>query len=233
MSDHDKIIGRIKKCLALSTSANEHEAESALRQAKKLMEAHGITEQDVQASQADERRVGAGARKAPANWEAALAARIADAFGCRLIFSSGLWSRPGEWVFIGCGVAPEVAHYAFTVLLRQARRARNEHIRARLKRCGPTSKTRRADLFSDGWVHAVAGKIAAFAGTEQQTAAIDAYVAKRYPSLSSLAPRDRNDGRNLPGNEWGDYAAGSSSGKSAQLNLGVSGADSRQALESK
>ena len=42
VSDHAKIMDRIKKCLALSASSNEHEAEAALRQARKLMEAHHI-----------------------------------------------------------------------------------------------------------------------------------------------------------------------------------------------
>lgn len=234
MNEQEKnILDKIKKCLALSASSNEHEAEAALRQAKKLMEAHGITERDVQASQADERRAGAGAKSRPANWEAALASRIADAFGCRLIFSDGVWSQPGEWVFIGCGAAPEVAHYAFTVLHRQARRARNEHIKTRLKRCKKANKTRRADLFSYGWVRAVAGKISVFAGNEQQTAAIDAYVAKRYPSLGNLEPLCRNDGRNLSNSDMGDYIAGTASGMSAQLNRGVAGADSRQVLEAK
>ena len=39
----DKILDKIKKCLVLASSANEHEAAAALRQAQKLMEAHGIS----------------------------------------------------------------------------------------------------------------------------------------------------------------------------------------------
>ena len=47
MSDRDKILDKIKKCLALSASSNEHEAEAALRQARKMMEANGITDLDI------------------------------------------------------------------------------------------------------------------------------------------------------------------------------------------
>ncbi|WP_275100121.1 DUF2786 domain-containing protein [Sedimenticola hydrogenitrophicus] len=231
MNDNDKIIDKIKKCLALSASANEHEAEAALRQARKLMEAHNVTEMDVHAAQAEERRANAGAKNKPADWEAALASRIAVAFGCRLIFSGGYWSQPGEWVFIGCGTAPEIAHYAFTVLHRQAKRARNDHIKSRLKRCKPANKTRRADLFSTGWVSAVVGKIVSLAGSEQQTTAIDAYLAKRYESRETLAARNRNEGRRLRDHEWDDLSAGRQSGRQAELNRGVSGTEGRAALE--
>jgi hypothetical protein len=231
VSDNDKIIDKIKKCLALSASDNEHEAEAALRQARKLMEAHNVTEMDVQAAQADERRANAGAKKKPSSWEVELASRIADAFGCRLLFSGGYWSQPGEWVFIGCGTAPEIAHYAFAVLHRQAKRARNDHIKHRLKRCKQANKTRRADLFSEGWVSAVVGKIANLARSEQQTTAINAYTAKTYERLKTLAPSNRNEGRRLRDHEWDDLSAGRQSGREAELNRGVSGDKGRPALE--
>lgn len=34
MSDKSKILDKIKKCLALSKSSNQHEAQAALRQAQ-------------------------------------------------------------------------------------------------------------------------------------------------------------------------------------------------------
>ncbi len=47
MNDKQKVLDKIAKCLALSKSANEHEAAAALRQAQKLMVAHALTEEDV------------------------------------------------------------------------------------------------------------------------------------------------------------------------------------------
>ncbi len=233
MSDHAKILDKIKKCLALSSSSNEHEAEAALRQARKLMEAHGIDDLDIQAADAEERRAKSGAKSQPANWETTLAVKIGDAFGCQVIFTSaGFWKTHGEWAFIGCGASPEVAHYAFAVLHRQAKRAREEHIKAKLKRCKVATKTRRADLFSEGWVRSVVRTIAVFAGNEQQSAAIDAFMAKHHPSLRNMKSRDRNDGRNLRDHELNDYAAGSRLGKEAQLNRGVGGAEQSLALGS-
>lgn len=46
--DREKAVDRIRKCLALSKSPNEHEAAAALRQAQKLMKAHGISEDEVE-----------------------------------------------------------------------------------------------------------------------------------------------------------------------------------------
>ncbi|WP_153117409.1 DUF2786 domain-containing protein [Rhodocyclus tenuis] len=235
MNERDKIIAKIRKCLALSASANEHEAEAALRQARKLMEAHGVADLDIQAAEAEERRTKAGATASPANWETALANKIAKAFGCQVIFSRRWDGRAlcivGEWVFIGCGAAPEVSQYAFAVLLRQAKRARADYIKTSLKRCKQATKTRRADLFCEGWVFAVSRTITAFAETDQQKRAIGAYLAKHYPALRDGDARDRNDGRKLSQREYDDAQAGLLSGRQAELNRGVSGGPAPLALE--
>lgn len=42
-----KVLGKIQKCLALGKSPNEHEAASAMRQAAKMMERHGVTEKEI------------------------------------------------------------------------------------------------------------------------------------------------------------------------------------------
>lgn len=231
MTNRDSIIAKIKKCLALGKSSNEHEAAAAMRQAQKMMAEHGITDLDIQAAGAEEHRAKAGAKSHPAIWESVLAANIGDAFGCRVVFSGGGWTRNGEWCFVGCGAAPEVAHYAFVVLHRQAKRARDYHIKSALKRCKPATKTRRADLFSEGWVLSVVGTISAFAGSEQQAAAADAYLAKHYPALRNHHPRDRNDGRTLRDHEQNDYFAGRRSGCSAKINRGVGGQSAALSLE--
>jgi hypothetical protein len=226
------IFGKIKKCMALSASSNEHEAEAALRQARALMEKYGIDNEDVLAYEACEEHAKSGSKRKPVDWEGALASKVAESFGCRIIFkSSGFFNDSGRWCFIGCGAAPEISAYAFQVLHRQCKRARTEHISTKLNRCKQATKTRRADLFCEGWISAVAGKIAALAGNEQQTRAIEAYIAKNYPSLRSLSGRNRNDGRNISGRELDDVAAGMRSGKNAELNRGVNGATAPLGLE--
>lgn len=48
--DKNKVIEKIKKCMALGKSSNPHEAAAALRQAQKMMNAHGLTEDDIEGS---------------------------------------------------------------------------------------------------------------------------------------------------------------------------------------
>ena len=47
----DRIIDKVKKCIALSKSDNPHEAAAALRQAQALMRKHGIDEAGIAASE--------------------------------------------------------------------------------------------------------------------------------------------------------------------------------------
>lgn len=216
-----EVLEKIKKCLALSASSNEHEAETAMRQARALMEKHGIDDADVLAAGAGEHKTTSSVQSTPPNWETMLANYVARGFGCKLIFSPGWFHESGNWKFIGVGAAPEIAAYAFAVLYRQLKRQRTEHIKTKLKRCKTATKTRRADLFCEGWVHAAAGKIAALAGTPEQDQVIAAYVDKHYPSLSNLNSRDRNDGRKLNEHEYADYHHGSRGGQNAELNRGM------------
>lgn len=48
--DKNKIIDKIKKCMALGSSSNANEAAAALRQAQKMMNMHGLTEDDIEGS---------------------------------------------------------------------------------------------------------------------------------------------------------------------------------------
>jgi len=230
MTNRDKIIDKIRKCLALSASSNQHEAAAALRQAQKLMEMHDIGDLDIEAAEVGERRAKSGVTAKPPIWETQLAGHIADAFGCRLLFSPAWIARRAEWNFIGLGAGPEVAQYAFAVLLRQVRSARAEYIKTALKRCRPGTKTRRADTFCEGWVRSAASKITAFAGSEKQGAAINAYVTVRYPELVELKSTNRNADRNLRRHDINDLISGRCVGSSAELNRGIGGAEERLAL---
>lgn len=226
----DKIIDKIEKCLALASSGNEHEAAAALRQAQKLMEAYGISDQDVLASQASERAAKAGAVSKPAAWENALASRIARAFGCEVIFGRRTWTI-GEWTFIGAGASPEVAGYAFEVLFRQARRARSEYIDKALHRVRrPAIKTARADLFCNGWVQTAMSAVTAWTSTDQQQSAVAAYIASNYPDLRDLAPINRQP-TNLRDHHLNDFAHGRAAGREAVLNRGVGAGPDPLALE--
>lgn len=226
----DKILNKIKKCLALASSGSEHEAAAALRQAQKLMEAHGISDQDVLASQASECAAKAGAVSKPAAWENLLAGRIGRAFGCKVIFERCTWTT-AEWKFIGAGLAPDVASYAFEVLFRQARKARAGYIETALKRVRRASiKTARADLFCKGWVQTAMSTVTAWTNSAQQQSAVAAYISCNYPSLSELATIDRQP-TNLRDHHLNDLAHGRAAGRRAVLNRGVGAGPDPLALE--
>lgn len=219
--DRKTIIAKIRKCLALAGSANEHEAAAALRQAQKLMELHRVSDTDVLAAEAAEANARSGAGSTPANWEGGLASMVSRTFGCKHFFKEG---RPlGHWVFVGTGANAEIAQYAFEVLLRQLKKARAAFVKSECKRLVKASRLRRADLFCTSWVIAASVKVQDLVCEEREVAAIDAYVGQHYPTLHRLVCNDRNQGRNLREKDLSAVTAGMSAGLQAQLHRGVDG----------
>ncbi|MBS0476510.1 MAG: DUF2786 domain-containing protein [Proteobacteria bacterium] len=227
-----RILDKIRKCMALSASSNEAEAAAGLREARAVVDKDGVSADDVLASEAGLSQAKAGAASRPANWEATLAGRVGLVFGCKVVFSRTAWGRPSSWVFIGTGANHDVATYCFDVLFRQIRKARAEHIKTALRRCKATTKTRRADLFCEGWVATAIGKLDAMTLGERDQQALDAFVAQRFPTLRDLQATDRNAGKKtFSDRDYNDYAAGRVSGRSAELNRGVGAADAPLALQ--
>ncbi len=232
-TDRETAISKIMKCLALAKSANEHEAAVALGQAQAMMKKYGLDEQDILAAEASERAARSGAKKFPVAWEVRLAHLVSGAFGCQLVFQPGRgWSTKADWLFIGCGPAPEIAGYAFEVLCRQAKVARAIYIKSALKRCKTTSKTRRADLFCNGWVSGASHLVTSLAPSRHQGTAIEAYMVRRFGNLATLDPRDRNDGKNLKDCHYRDLTAGRAQGRNAQIHHGVGPANEPARLAS-
>lgn len=216
-----KILDKILKCLALSKSANEHEAAAALRQAKKMMEQHSINDAQLLAAGVTETFIKAGANRKPPQWESILVTIVAQAFDCASMFYERLF-EPSGWKFIGVGVKPEIAQYAFSVLSRQLRKARSEFIRTNCKRLKTSSKTRRADLFCDAWVYAVYDKVQTMAENDADKETIAAYLEAQYPNLRrGLETQDRNKDRSFRQKDIEAINAGAAAGKNARLDRGV------------
>lgn len=231
--NRDQALEKIKKCLRLSKSSNEHEAAAALRQAQALMREHGVTATDVHLSDVIENRT--RARSSTTNrWEAALARIVADAFGCewfsvihRELLPSLEMRKVRDVVFIGIGSAPEVASYSYDVLQRQLVRARSAHVAEQPANCKPITKTARGDQFALGWVFAVSKLVEQFAGNDAERLLIEQYIAARHPDLTSSKPRDRAVGRNV---RSGDFGAGLRAGQTARLDRGIGAADGPKLL---
>lgn len=216
--DQDRILDKIKKCLEMAKGkgSNPNEAEIALRQAHKLMDAYNLEMGDVLASMAGEAKVAAGSESEPPAWRVRLAHVCAEAFGTHFIISAP-WFESASFIFIGCGAAPELAGYAYQVLERQLQKARRDYL-ATQKRCKRSTKVARGDAFAHGWIDAVLTKVEQFAGVEDNIAeAIQAYMAKRYPDLGQAKMKRRK----LKARDEVATDAGYTAGKHAQLHQGL------------
>ena len=100
--DKEKVLDKIKKCLALGESANEHEAAQAIRQAQILMKKYGVSEIDVELSAVTEKGV-ACASSLP-TWHQVLIAQCAKAFGVEC-YQKTQWGL-AEARFFGIGISP-------------------------------------------------------------------------------------------------------------------------------
>ena len=78
--DRQTALAKIKKCLELSKSANEHEAAQALKHAQHLMSKFGLTELDVSLAEVSE-QYGKAPKSAP-SWHWRLVHLCGSAFGC-------------------------------------------------------------------------------------------------------------------------------------------------------
>lgn len=218
--DHKKALEKIKKCLRLAASSNPHEAAAAMRQARALMEKYQVGETDVLMADVQEVTARSNSKVNPTQWEANLAGTVARAYSCRIVFIAG----PGNWSFVG--EMAEVAGYAMTLLLRQVRQARRDYITAKLKRCKTASKTKRADMFCDAWVWEVRKKVREFAGNQEPSAAVEAYMQKHHQDLQAGSAVDRNakTGTNSA-RAFNDAMSGTLAAQGVQLNHGVGGTE--------
>lgn len=221
--NNDKILDKIKKCLAMAQSSNGNEAATALRQAQILMEKHGINQSDVELSDVSSKFASAGRSQKPPRYHHGLVSTIANAFAVKPIYHTGFNDTQIE--FIGFDAQPEIASYCYEVLYRQLIRDRKAYMET-LKRYKRANKIRKADLFAESWVSAVYTKVMKFAMTEQQEELVDQYIKLQHGKTETLESRKHKVKRE-------DYSArleGRLAGHNANLHQGM-GADKRLLLE--
>lgn len=230
--NRDDILRKIKACLARANSDNPHEAEAALIQAKKLMEIHKLSMTDVEMSTVSEFFVKASGNIKPAVYESGLAIEIAEALGCKTIYTTkGSFVREYRYAFIGCSPNVELASYYFETLIRQLKTARQHYIKTQLYRCRSSqSKTSRADVFCEAWAYEVIMLVRKYFKhtiTPEHKKLLDSYVTTNYANLGAL----KNKNRSNLGSDAAERAAiaGSASGRKVQLRAGV-GQQSRNLL---
>jgi hypothetical protein len=185
-NDIKKIAAKIAACLALATSDNANEAQTAQRQAEALMKKYNLTSADVMASQVSEKIIKSTNQYQLPVYLCNLASVIAKAFACGNLFNAGNQYRGSSIKFFGFSIKPELAAYTYEVLARQLKKDRKVY-RDSLKRYKPANKTRMADIFAEAWVYKIYQQVHDFAGTEQEKAAIAAYRQQKHPAVKEDA----------------------------------------------
>lgn len=225
---------KIKKCLALAGSSNEHEAAAAMRQAHALMKRHGLSESSVQLSEIGEKGVKAAGKSKLHAWEAHLATAICEAFGLKSAFRHGQWHSSasqgrGKILFFGPDARIEVAAYCYESLVRQLRKALAD---AR-KQFGPVMKDpRRSLLFTEGWVVAAGSKVNMLASAFEDGPLIDEYVGSRVNRMGEAKTKAAATKTKMTEVERDIASLGVMRGEQAQLNPAMNGREEAQRLGS-
>ena len=236
--DAARALEKIKKLLALANDArgNEQERATALRQAQALMAKHALSDGAVTAASCAHQAIrSAFSATRPKDYESALFALVARAFGCEVLWTSGWSAAPtadgcfGRFTFIGPKTHLELAVYTVTFLQRELVKGRVAFVAAQHAR-GLTGRaaTPGADGYCQGWVTAVAKVLDTFADPDGTVrAARLAYKAQTF-NLDGSAKVANVQKRRGTTDGW---SAGNSDGARVQLRRGVGGVADRPALE--
>jgi hypothetical protein len=175
MSDVDDIIEKIKKCMALSRSSNEHEAAAALRQAQKLMEKYSITDAQINESEIVVVRFDCStAWVKPAAWDCQLMHSVCKAFGGKFLIARGRQHVLAQFTYIGLKINAAVVEYTYAVLARQCIKARAQYLSSASSLVSRSEKIAAGDSFCLAYVVALKSKIHEFAMKPETLALIDA-----------------------------------------------------------
>ncbi len=210
------VMDKIRKCLALSESSNEHEAAAAMRQARKLMEKHGLSSDDMSIFKIKDEAVNTIYTNPPA-WFLMLATVVGKAFQCTV------FTTYKRLTFVGKDACAEVAGYSFDILLRQLMRQKKEFINSdKVMLATPSVKRKIGQSYAEGWIYGVNKIVSEFASkiTEQQEAEHTQYMEQLTKRPVSEAKEKKQATGKDSITQW---AAGNGyrSGKDVKLHEGV------------
>lgn len=246
MSELDpKILGKIRKCLALSASSNPNEAATALRQARSLMEKHGVSSHEVTMSSTGQSSTPSRtmARDKPANWEVRIAALVGKAFGCQFMMQvvrhrrGHRFANNGTYIFIGVAQNAEIASYTASVLIRKCHRARQEWVAQNFAGLGVEvtrgEKTRMGDMFAEGWVTNIEKLVNDFANPPEVDEAIRQHIQERTQGREADVRTPIKKDQKLSVVEQIAAASGMEAAKSERLYRPVNGSSPQQVIGNK
>lgn len=215
-----KAMERLKKLLALSRSANEHEAAAALSKAQELMRDLCVSEDDLELTDYDTAEAdGILARpgySVPV-YASLLEELVEKAFGC-----TAVWDRHKvkcKIIWLGQKSKAEISAYSWTVLARLLKNKREQYkFTHLLGGHTPGKREALADTFCEGWVAGVSRNILQDTTTAKDKRLLDLFLKQKFPNLTDLQTR----GAGLTsGQVNGAYTDGMREGRKTHLHSGV------------
>lgn len=214
-TDKTKVLDKIKKCMALGESSNEHEAAAALRQAQKLMEMHGLTQMDVKMSAIFEAEVDlpVQAGKNLPMYITRFIWLVEHVFGVRTLIEKTLRQSDYSFTLSYCGPKHRVesAVYVHTVVWRQMQREWLKYKAIYGVQRGPRGER---SAFFIGFVNNIQRQVQRMAMTQEESDLIDAYVTRECSGRDAMKTNEVELDRNA-------LLAGASAGQDFKLHAGV------------
>ncbi|ELA6946606.1 DUF2786 domain-containing protein [Vibrio parahaemolyticus] len=190
---NEKAISKVKKCLELSKSGNAHEAANALMMAHKLMAKYGISHTEIEYADIKTARCASTFPTKPPSYTVDLIHYLSLHFQVKPLYvlchESGVWKRYVR--FYGTEQGVELAAYAFDVFYRTVVAARKAYIGTIHKNTKPHNKTKRADVYANGWVRQACDNLNLEPMDLEYAAKIKAYIAETEGELSKLKSNHR------------------------------------------
>ncbi|MDN5619690.1 MAG: DUF2786 domain-containing protein [Psychrobacter sp.] len=228
--ENDRLMKRIKHCLAMASSSNENEAATALRQATNMMKKHGISEEDMLMADITYSTSNTKLpRTAVPSYICRLSGMVARMFGCKHYYKYDYESDKYKACYVGSNIHAEIASYAFDVLSSQLKDARKLYLKNDLRRVRiKKNKYSRADRFCMGWVKGVELLVGNITPPKADIKLIEQKMQSDLGALS--VTKTSNTGSNAPRTgSVDDYMQGYIASDDAELHTAV-GADEAKAM---
>lgn len=224
MSDHQKVLDRLRKLLALAASSNPHEAAAAMRQAQKLMQTYALSSSDVDMLEVKPHDCQFVSKCMPPAHIMSLANLVGAAFGTTLVLTG--YRDAVRITYIGIGAQAEISAYVFDVLRRHMTRDRQDFLATLDKRLKRATKTRRADVFCRAWIARISSTVSAFQQSERDKQLLLQYVETKYGKSREYKP----DVRKAQRRDVSAAMAGYQAAAGVALNQGVNGSKAPQQI---
>lgn len=202
--NRQEIIDKIRKLLALSSSANQNEAERAAAMARDLIEEWQVNASELDKGPVDHFEMSTG-RKTIQRWELLLMSNVCRNNFCRVILTKGGWSKDDVFTIVGRTVNVMATSEMFTFLEQLSQREWKRWMKDPANRRKKKDRTK----FLIGFAAAISFRLkrdtslrwsddhtgkSLILTVEKDMEAIDEYIREVFPELREVSIKISNKG---------------------------------------